>query len=100
MAKRLAVIAGDAIHDIIVYPGTTPNDIRNDLSLPQSYWVSTRDGQPFGDNESVFALVKDGDKIYASPEASVAILTKRNTGGENGSCDSPTLGSRLSSSVR
>ena len=70
--KALAVVCGDKVSDITIQPGTTAADILTSVQLPGSYWLSKRDGQPFGENEVVYDLLRNGEKIYATPEASVA----------------------------
>ena len=72
MDKNLFVVAGDQVHDIVVQPGTTAADVLKSLSLPDDYWISKRNGQPLGETEVLWEIVKDGEKLFASPEARVA----------------------------
>ncbi len=73
MEKHLAVINGDRVLEIVVRPGTTAEDMRRQLDLPQSLMLSRRDGLPFGATEEVFGQVRDGEKLYASPPAVVGL---------------------------
>lgn len=69
--KNLAVVvaggAGD-IKDITIRPGTTAQDILREIDL-EGYVLSKGNEAPFGENENVYPLVQDGDKLYASTPA-------------------------------
>ncbi|MCC6970876.1 MAG: hypothetical protein IT434_11725 [Phycisphaerales bacterium] len=74
MQKRIAVITNDNVpHDAVVLPGTTPTDLRRSLGLGDDFLLSKRDGLPFGDAEDVYGLVREGEKVYATPPAVVGI---------------------------
>jgi hypothetical protein len=73
--KRIAVkVAGSEQepHDITIKPGTTSSDILNQLNLP-GYLLSTSAGssQFFGEDEVVYPVVRDGDKLFATTPAEV-----------------------------
>ena len=72
MAKNLAVVvagSGGEIKDITIRPGTTARDILRDTGL-EGYVLSRGASEaPFGENENVYSLVRDGDKLYASTPA-------------------------------
>lgn len=70
--KNVAVIVGDEVHDIAVLAGTTAADILAECGAPGDYWLATRDGQPFGPEDNVYARVNDGDKLVAAAQATVA----------------------------
>lgn len=68
MSKSLAIkVAGSpVIHDVAIEPGTTAKDILDSLDL-QGYLLSKGPNDPpFGEDEDVYPLVKDGSKLYAS----------------------------------
>lgn len=69
--KRIAAIVGDAVHDMVLERGMTPADLRRRLGLPPEFMLSPRQGLPFGEHERLFERVRDGDKIFASPPATV-----------------------------
>ena len=71
MEKRVAVVAGDRIHDIIVRPGTTSHDIIRQLEIPSDFSLSKRDGVFFGDSEDVYGQLREGEKVFASAPAIV-----------------------------
>lgn len=71
MEKHLAIIANEQVSDVIVRPGTSTADIRRQLGLPTEFMLSPRQGLPFGEHEDLFGLVREGDKIFASPPATV-----------------------------
>lgn len=58
--------------DITIKPGTTAGEILSQLNL-EGYLLSTgpNSTQFFGEDEVVYPLVRDGDKIYATTEAVV-----------------------------
>ncbi len=70
-AKHLAVFSNEKSWDIVVRPGTSTADIRRQTGLPAEFMLSPRQGLPFGEHEDLFGLVRDGDKIFASPPATV-----------------------------
>ena len=73
MQKELSIISGDKIFDISVRPGTTSHDILSGLGL-KGHWLSSSDSLQFGDNENVYGLVQDGQKLFASAPADVALV--------------------------
>ena len=66
MDKRLAVVAGDRVIDVVVGPGTTVHDVLTQAGLPREYFLSKRDGLPFGSSEILYGLVQDGEKLHSS----------------------------------
>jgi hypothetical protein len=73
--KQIAVkVAGSEIEplDVTIKPGTTAGEILNQLNL-EGYLLSTgaNSTQFFGEDEVVYTLVRDGDKIYATTPAEV-----------------------------
>jgi hypothetical protein len=73
--KRIAVkVAGSEQEpqDITIKPGTMASDILNQLNL-QGYLLSTSAGsrQFFAEDEVVYPVVRDGDKLYATTPAEV-----------------------------
>lgn len=71
MSKNVAVVCGEKVHDVVVLPGSTSQDILNELGLGD-FLLSPPNGQPFGDNEVLYDQIKDGAKLHATPEANVA----------------------------
>ena len=71
--KVICVVNGNFIKDCLIRPGTTALDIIKGLKLPESNWLSTRDGKPFGKDEVVWDKVAEGDKLFSSAAASVAV---------------------------
>lgn len=70
--KRVAICAGDgAPRDATVQPGTTAADLLSQVGLTTEYLLSKRDGLKFGDTETVYGLVSDGDKLHASTKSEV-----------------------------
>jgi hypothetical protein len=71
IAVKIAGSEGKPI-DITIKPGTTANEILSQLNL-EGYLLSTgpNSRQFFGEDEVVYPLVGDGDKIYATTEAEV-----------------------------
>lgn len=77
MDKKVAVVTGDVIHDILVRPGTTTRDIVKQLELPSDFALSKRDGVFFGDNEDVYGSLRDGEKVFASTVPTVGRIGAR-----------------------
>lgn len=80
MAKTLAVVVSGAPadqppHEVSIEPGSTVGDVLNGLRL--NGYVLSRMGstQILAEEENLYALVADGDKMVAAPVASVGILT-------------------------
>lgn len=70
--RKAAIVAGDQVHDVSIAPATTTADVRRQAGLPDNYFISLRDGLPFGEHEVLYSAVPDGAKLYASPPANVA----------------------------
>jgi len=72
--KNIVVTAagtGD-YRDLQIEPGTTAQDILNELGF-QNYFLIKDDGQyRFGATENVYPAVSDGEKLYATSKADVA----------------------------
>jgi len=73
MEKEVAVINGDRVFDVAIRPGTETREILAQLNLPADFCLSRRDALPFGDTEDVFGIVRTGEKLYASPPATVGL---------------------------
>lgn len=71
MEKHIAVVSGDQIYDVAIRPGTSAQEVITQLQLPGEFLLSRRDGQPFGDSEPIYGMVRDGEKLFASPPAEV-----------------------------
>ncbi len=71
MDKRVSVVSGDLINDIVIRPGTTTQEIVQQLNLPSDYQLSKRDGAFLRDSEEVYGLVREGEKLFASAEPNV-----------------------------
>jgi len=75
MKNITIVVAGSGkILDCAIKPGTTPRDINEKLKerLPGHCGFSPGEGEKFfGENENIYPLVKDGQKIYATSKADV-----------------------------
>lgn len=69
---ELTVFHGDKENDIVVRPGTTTQDVLRHLNLSDGFWLSRRDGLPFGHTEIIYGQVAPGEKLFVSAEASVA----------------------------
>lgn len=66
MEKALAIVCGDDVLDIVIRPGTTAHEIIRQLNLPSEFCLSARDSVPFGPNEEVYGLVRNGQKLHTS----------------------------------
>lgn len=73
IGKPIAVVAGEKVHDFILFPGTTAQDIINGLGLPPEYRLSRADALQFGGNEELYGVVEVGEKLHASPPANVGV---------------------------
>lgn len=71
MEKKVGVVAGNMVHDLLIRPGTTAGDVVRQLDLPGDYALSKRDGVLFGDNEEVYGQLREGEKLVASAPAIV-----------------------------
>ncbi|MGZ5506541.1 MAG: hypothetical protein ACXWJX_14155 [Limisphaerales bacterium] len=75
MTKRITAVIAEsgAYHDLQIAPGTTARDIRGQLGLSDSYLISKRGGQPFGDDENIYGAIADGEKLLLSTPVEVGI---------------------------
>ena len=73
MEKRLAIVTGDDVKDVVISPGTETREILRQLDLPEDYWLTTRDQVKFQPSEIVYGMVDDGDKLFASAPATVGV---------------------------
>jgi len=73
LVSVVEIVEGDEprIRDIEIEPGTTGADIKRQLGL-NGYALFTRDSRQIYDDDIVYNLVQDGDKIEVSPLAKVA----------------------------
>ena len=81
MDKRIAVVAGDRVLDAVVAPGSTAADVLQQVGLPSEFFLSKRDGLPFGDSEVLFDQLRDGEKAYASSKATVGQIAEESRWG-------------------
>ncbi len=72
MKNVVIIVAGTGRHhDLSIEPGTTSRDILAEIGLA-GYRLSKDNGQHvFGDNENVYPLVEDGEKIHCSSKTDV-----------------------------
>lgn len=73
MERHVAVVAGEQVFDATLLPASTPRDVLRQAGLPETHFLSLRDGLPFGIDENIYPRVRAGEKLYANPEATVAI---------------------------
>lgn len=71
MDKRVAIVAGDEVLDVVVTPGATVHDVLRQAGLPSEYFLSKRDGMPFGESEVIYPLVRDGEKLFSNLQPTV-----------------------------
>lgn len=73
MKKITAVIAESGKHhDLEMLPGTTAQDVLNQVGLPEGYVLSSGKGQePFGSDEEIYSQIADGCKLFASTPVEV-----------------------------
>ena len=74
IAIKVAGPEADPI-DTTIYPGTTVAEILSQHDL-QGYLLSTGPDSHrfFGDDENLYPLVVDGDKLFASTKAEVGVI--------------------------
>lgn len=72
MEKRISVVRDNEIVDTTILPATTSAELLQSLGIPQDFWVSRKEGSPFGSSENLYELVQDGEKLWISPRAEVA----------------------------
>jgi hypothetical protein len=74
--KRVCIkVAGSerAPIDKEIMPGTSARDLLRDLNL-EGYWLTRgNSGRFFGDDENIYKLIEDGDVLYCSSPAKVAL---------------------------
>jgi hypothetical protein len=75
MMKTIAIKVAGSAHeptDVEIAPGTTARDILHQLGL-RGYLLSTgpTSDRFFGEDENVYAVVGDGDKLFATTRAEV-----------------------------
>ena len=68
--KQMAIVTGDQVVDVVVSPGTSVQEVLQQLSLPGSYVLSEPDGRFLGGTQSLYDL-PDGSKLFASPPVDV-----------------------------
>ena len=73
MNKHITAVIAEsgAYHDLQIAPGTTTRDIRAQLRLGDHYVISKRGAEPFGDDENVYGVVADGEKLFLSTPVEV-----------------------------
>ncbi|MDD5697834.1 MAG: hypothetical protein PHH77_04380 [Victivallaceae bacterium] len=73
MKKATVIIAESGKHfDLEIPPGTTAQDILNQVNLGNGYVLSSGRGQePFGSDEVIYDQIADGCKLYASTPVEV-----------------------------
>ncbi len=72
MERVVCIVNGSQLRDVAIRPGTTTADIVRELGVPDSYWISARDGVPFDKDEVIYDRIRDGDKLFMSAPADVA----------------------------
>jgi hypothetical protein len=70
--KHVCVTKGNDTIDLTLGAGTTAADVLSQINASSDFFLSTRDGQPFGLNEVIYDQIRDGEKLFCSPPASVA----------------------------
>jgi hypothetical protein len=75
MNKHITAVIAEsgAYHDLQIAPGTTPRDIRNQLSIDDHYLISKRGGEPFGDDENIYGSVAEGEKLFLATPVEVGV---------------------------
>ena len=81
---NVAVISGGKVYDTYILPGTTAADVLRDCALPSEYTLSVSNGPILGDTEPLFGLVRNGDKLFASPPATVGCGFEEESNKEDG----------------
>lgn len=73
MKNITVIIAESGKHfDMEILPGTTAQDILNQIKLTEGYILSNGRGQePFGSDEVIYDQITDGCKLYASTPVEV-----------------------------
>jgi hypothetical protein len=75
--KRVAVVVAASNRgpqDVTIHPGTTANEVLNELGL-QGYVLSHKSGNTyFGSDENIYSQANDGDLLYATTEAEVGVI--------------------------
>lgn len=69
MSKQVTVIpaTGGAYRDLSIEPGTTAQDIKKALSLPNETVLTRGKGsEPIADDANIYETVSDGAKLYAT----------------------------------
>ena len=67
--KNITVIpaTGGAYKDLAIQPGTTPRDVKKQLSLSDDYVLTRGQGtEPIPETENLYETVQDGSKLYAT----------------------------------
>lgn len=72
-SKAVAVVVGNDIHDLLVRPGTTKEDVLNQIGLPADYQLSLHGHGEIGSNDVLFDVVQHGSKIFANPPVEVGV---------------------------
>jgi hypothetical protein len=61
-----AIAEAGTHHDLEIGPGATAREVRNQLNLGDRYLLSQRGKEPFGEDENIYGVVAEGEKIFAS----------------------------------
>jgi hypothetical protein len=70
MGKKISLIANGRTYDLKIAPETTAADVLAQVVLlADDFCLSPRAGLPFERDELVYERVRDGEKLYASPQA-------------------------------
>ena len=71
--KNVAVIDGEKVRDAVIEPGTTAQDLLNQIELsPTEFWLTDKTGIPYGDDQEIYADLPEGAKVFAARRSNVA----------------------------
>lgn len=71
--RVVMVVHGNELQEVGIAPGTTAADVLNEIGVPNSYWISGREGRAFAKDEDIFHKVQDGQRLFVSAPADVAV---------------------------
>jgi hypothetical protein len=74
--KNVTIVKGmgGAHHDLVIQPGTTPQDICQQVGLDGSYVLRKLDShEPFAATENVYEQIQDGSKLVATTPIEVGL---------------------------
>ncbi|MGD0917307.1 MAG: hypothetical protein ABSB22_12705 [Thermodesulfobacteriota bacterium] len=68
LAVKLAAQKDGPIYEVAVRPGTTPLQVMEHLNLPGHKLFTASGGGEIPNNTDLFAIIQDGEKVYAATE--------------------------------